>query len=180
MIIIDNFIKDPRLLAEIQSDSNWQGALPYSWFDSCGSPPSNVWERVTAMIWSTVGKDFGEVPDSFDGVEYWSNIMSVGGRQQDLPWHFDKDEAHCAVTGELISPYVGSVYYAHTGLPDEGYLEMRRGDGEGDVERIQPVSNRLVIFDSAKVHRVTPVTGGMRRCFATNIWITKPSEENFR
>ena len=177
MIVIDNFIKDPNLLAEIQSEEHWQDTLPYSWF-SIGTAPSNVWERVSALIWSTVGKEY--TPMSYDGIEYWSNIMSLDFRNQDLPWHFDKDEAYAkANNGELITPHIGSVYYAHTGSVDDGYLEMRRGDKETDVERIQPVSNRLVIFDSAKVHRVTPVSGGMRRCFATNVWINKPSEENF-
>jgi len=47
------------------------------------------------------------------------------------------------------------------------------------AERIKPVPNRLVIFNSGDIHRVTRVTKGLRRCFATNVWVDKPSNENF-
>jgi len=178
MLVIDNFLSDDDpLLFDIQHDRFWGGTLPYSFMDK-GAKPSNIWEMVTERIWDTVAVH-GMMPEDYAGIEYWNNIMSFPGKQQDLPWHFDKDE-HLYAQGEesreLHTPYIGSVYYCHKTLPDEGYLEIQRDDG---VERLQPVPNRLIIFDSGTVHRVTHVTSGLRRCFATNVWITKPSEDNF-
>ena len=156
MIIIDDFLpKDSLALQTITDDSLWETCLPYKWISK-----------------------FGILPDKFAGVEYWSNAMALGGSKTDLPWHYDKDEQlYNGGKGELKTPFIGSVYYAHKEIPDGGFLEI---DREGDVERIQPVPNRLIIFDSATVHRVVPITSGLRRTFATNVWIDKPKEENFK
>ena len=180
LLVIDNFLKDnDSLLADIQHDRFWGDTLPYHFMNK-GSAPSNIWEHLATKIWQYVGDNHLKLPEQYDGIEYWNNIMSVPGRRQDLPWHFDKDEfLYDRGNGELTTPHIGSVYYAHKDLPTEGYLEIKRGELEVDVERIQPVPNRLIIFDSGTVHRVTHVTEGMRRCFATNLWINKPCEENF-
>lgn len=179
MLVIDNFLDegDP-LLSEMRNDMHWQSALCYSFIDRETEAVSH-WQKMVRRIWSIVSS-IEDVPEDYAGVEYWSNIMSMDGPRQDLPWHFDKDEhLFSKGDGKLVRPYIGSVYYAHTEIPEEGYLEIRRGNNENDVERIQPVPNRLIIFDSGTVHRVTPITSGIRRCFATNVWINKPCEENF-
>jgi hypothetical protein len=177
MIIIDDFLpKDSLALETITDDSLWQESLPYSWLGS-EEAAKDVWQQMSVHIWGEISK-FGIMPEKFDGVEYWSNAMVTGGAKEDLPWHYDKDEQlYDGGNGELRTPYIGSVYYAHKEIPDGGFLEI---DREGDAERIQPVPNRLIIFDSAKVHRVVPITSGLRRTFATNVWIEKPREENFK
>jgi hypothetical protein len=179
MLVIDNFLhEDDPLLFDIQHDRYWVNTLPYNFMDK-DAEPKNIWEQMVNRIWDTVSS-YGVLPLEYDGVEYWNNIMSIPGSRQDLPWHFDKDEyLYNGGIGELRTPYVGSVYYAHKQMPTEGYLEIQRGEGEGDVERLEPMPNRLIIFDSGTIHRVTHITSGLRRCFATNIWINKPSEENF-
>jgi hypothetical protein len=179
LIVIDNFLdKDDYLLYEIQNNKYWTNPLSYR-FMYKDSSPTSVWERLSKKIWDSV-TSYGVLPSDYTGIEYWNNIMSIPGDKQDLPWHFDKDEHLCNhISGEIKTPFVGSVYYAHKEIPSEGYLEIKRGEGLTDVERIQPVPNRLVIFDSGILHRVTPITSGIRRCFATNIWIDKPRDENF-
>lgn len=181
MIIIDDFLpKDSLALETITDDSLWQNHLGYKWIGR-DDPAKDVWQQMAVHIWGEVSK-FGILPDKFDGVEYWTNPIVFGSAKEDLPWHYDKDEylynfANGGETKELKTPYIGSVYYAHKEIPDGGFLEI---DHEGDFERIQPVPNRLIIFDSAKYHRVVPITSGLRRTFATNVWIDKPREENFR
>jgi|TARA_R110000744_G_scaffold86535_7_gene169089 hypothetical protein len=177
MIIIDDFLpKDSLALQTITDDSLWETCLPYKWIGT-EEAASDVWQQMSVHIWGEISK-FGILPDKFAGVEYWSNAMALGGSKTDLPWHYDKDEQlYNGGKGELKTPFIGSVYYAHKEIPDGGFLEI---DREGDVERIQPVPNRLIIFDSATVHRVVPITSGLRRTFATNVWIDKPKEENFK
>ena len=54
-----------------------------------------------------------------------------------------------------------------------GYLEIERYNGE--VERIEPKFNRLVIFDAGgSRHRVTQVSNGVRYAIAINLWQTTP------
>ena len=179
LLVIDNFLdQEDNLLYDIQHDRYWLESLPYKFMDKDSDNRVDVWQKMATKIWSHVSR-YGVLPEEYAGVEYWNNIMSIPGNRQDLPWHFDKDEHLYNTAGELKTPYIGSVYYAHKFLPSEGYLEIKRGENMCDVERIQPVPNRLVIFDSGTVHRVTHITSGMRRCFATNIWIDKPCEENF-
>ena len=177
LIVIDDFLpEDSEALHTLQDDSLWQKHLPYSWIGT-HDPAVNVWEQMCAHIWGSAAK-FGAVPEKFDGVEYWTGIMDAKGTRKELPWHYDKDEyLYAGGAGELKTPHIGSVYYAHKSIPDGGFLEI---DREGDVERIQPKPNRLIIFDSAVVHRVVPITSGLRRTFATNVLINKPSEENFK
>jgi len=176
LIVIDNFLpEDSVALETIQSDALWKKTLPYSWLGK-DDPAQNVWQQMCAHIWGSVAP-LGATPSDFAGVEYWTGILKARGKKKDLPWHYDKDEHLFSSTKDLKTPFIGSVYYAHKEIPDGGFLEI---DREGDVERIQPQPNRLIIFDSATVHRVVPITSGTRRTFATNIWIDKPNEENFR
>jgi len=192
LLVIDNFLKeDDILLEDIRNDDLWDSPLTFKFMDK-NIKSLNTWQDLVHRIWDhPCVKNF--LPDEYAGTEYWSNILSIPGPKQDLPWHFDKDEhlntefienektpGYSLSTPEgIVTPYIGSVYYAHKALPTEGYLEIRRGQSDTAIERIQPVPNRLVIFDSGTLHRVTHITSGVRRCFATNIWIDKPRDENF-
>ena len=57
-----------------------------------------------------------------------------------------------------------------------GSLIIHAGD---EYEKILPVPNRLVIFQSNASHHVEDVTGGIRRGLTINIWKDKPLEQNF-
>lgn len=174
MIIIDDFLsKDSTLFKAITADSLWESSLPYK-FMSMDTYSNDVWQKMVKHIWAETSK-FGILPDYCAGIEYWSGIIHMNGNT-DLPWHYDKDEHLHHTTGTIKTPYIGSVYYAHSEIPDGGFLEIDRG---GDIERIQPVPNRLIIFDSGTVHRVVPITSGLRRTLATNLWVEKPSDENY-
>jgi hypothetical protein len=173
MIIIDNFLPQGEFLESITDESRWEKSLPYSWKDNDTRVHSkNIWEDLATIVW----RDVAKIDVKYDGFEYWTNPLTAGGRD-DLPWHYDKDELHYEKTGEVVTPYRGMVYYAHKELPTGGYLEVERPNGE--VERIEPQPNRLIVFDPSIIHRVLPITSGVRRTFACNCWVNKPLEENF-
>ena len=173
MIIIDNFLPQGEFLESITSEERWQNALPYSWKDNDTRVHNkNIWEDLASIVW----KDVAKVDVDYAGFEYWTNPL-ISGARDDLPWHYDKDESLYHNTGELRTPYMGMVYYAHKELPTGGYLEVERTNGE--YERIEPQPNRLIVFDPSIIHRVTKITSGVRRTFACNVWLDKPLEENF-
>lgn len=179
LLVIDNFLKsDDPMLSAIQSDHLWEYNRAKFTFMESHQPAGNIWERMAKKIWESVSPH-GVLPPQYAGIEYWANEYSMEGDRQHLGWHSDKDEHLFDTTRITKSPYVGSVYYCHRTLPADSYLEIRRGEGDNNIERVQPVPNRLVIFNSSVQHCVTPITAGLRRGFATNIWIDKPSEENF-
>ena len=75
---------------------------------------------------------------------------------------------------EIITPEIGTVFYPMSYRAFEGgYLEIERSNGE--VERIEPKFNRLVIFNAGEdKHRVTRVTNGVRYAIAINLWLKVP------
>ena len=174
MIILDNFLPDGPLKGQLSEDFNWTKSHPYRWLDS-GKKPSSIWESLAYEVWNGIFAQTETVQAA--GFEYWTNALTAEGRN-DLDWHFDKDE-HKFFGEEkiLLTPYKGMVYYCHKEMPTGGFLEIERGNGE--VERIEPVPNRLIIFDPSVLHRVTPITSGVRRTFASNLWLEKPAAENF-
>ena len=179
LIVIDNFLdtKDP-LYKEVREDLLWDTPPRNSWIDK-GQTPNNIWEAITQKVWNYAST---LLPTDFDGFEYWGDQLKPDGRLT-VAWHQDKDEFQYYFAKETatVTPYMGSLYYAHTELPEGGFLQIRRGEEEDTdkFERVQPVPNRLVLFDSSSWHCVTEVTDGKRRHLASNVWIDKPMEQNF-
>jgi len=181
LIVIDNFVSDDDpILADLQSEETWENLneaenprICTNWIDKDGTA-TNVFEAITNKIWAYAQ---GILPEEYDGMEYWYSTLN---NVKSLDMHRDKDEAHMMKTGRLVHPYVGSIYYCHKELPEGGFLQIDRPEsGEGYMERLQPVPNRLIIFDSDSYHGVTQIHSGIRRHVASNIWINKPDEDNF-
>lgn len=174
MIIIDNFLEG-SLLEEIRQDHLWNGNLSSKWIDK-NSPAVDTYTKVGNYIWyDKIVADYYHV-----GYEYWTQVIS----NRSLDRHYDKDEYLYETQKIIKNPIVGSIYYAHEDpIPGEeepvigGYLEIL--DSRGEIERIKPVSNRLIIFDTKLLHGVTEATGTTRRSLLTNIWETKPLDGNF-
>jgi predicted 2-oxoglutarate/Fe(II)-dependent dioxygenase YbiX len=59
---------------------------------------------------------------------------------------------------------------------DGGFLEIFINGRDGEPERIEAKYNRLIIFEAGKyLHRVTPVTRGVRSAIAVNLWSPPPT-----
>ena len=171
MIIVDNFLKEDYALTALRSEELWENQINYQWNDK--TQTNNPIEVFCKFVWETF---FLNEYEKVDGFEYWTNILSSDG-VPDLGWHFDKDEHLFEKSNELNCPNLGFVYYVHKDCPEGGYLEIKHEDDE--VERIKPIPNRLVIFNPSYLHRVTDVTKNTRLTLACNLWLKKPSEENF-
>lgn len=184
--ITDNFITNGYLLQRLQNESLWKECaddVP-RWWDG-KSVPKNIWEELSKMIWF-------ERPEfkSAVGIEYWCNIIVA--EQGYLPWHIDKDEDAFHESNKLITPIMGSVFYGfnHTGKFVGGKLQLIDADVSDDpfvydstksdeVVHIDPIFNRMLIFNASKWHRVSITSGtGARYTFAANANSHRPKKWN--
>ena len=177
MVVMDDFIKDDRLIETLADLKVWQKlqAAELCWWDGWwASPPIDGWQSLIHKIWSP-----NIAPDQIAGFEYWCNILTP--QHEGLDWHYDKDEALAKNQKKIVTPLVGTIFY---GFPHEfdggGDLEIARpslkdGKDPSQVERIIALHNRLVIFDASKLHRVTPFTSGIRVGLQINLWLEKPT-----
>ena len=115
-----------------------------------------------------------------------------------LEWHTNKDEILNEVDKYLIHPVASFIYFPIDEDFEGGYLEIsslkesdlnpeivKSNDDmlsfvskfKSDYERIKAKYNRLIIFDSSHLHRVTQVTKGVRWSFTFDIWNNKTKEE---
>lgn len=166
MKVIDGFIQDSQTIEAILKDGVWE-TLPQDtrWYSGWWKQEAvNVWEVLIKKIWYA----FPAIED-VKGFEYWGNKIG-DGEARDLGVHKDKDEPVYELTGEIISPNIGAVYYPYPSSFEGGYLEIYNDDDIDQMERIAPVFNRLVIFDPSNYHRVSKVYNGYRKAFVVNVW----------
>jgi len=163
MIILDNFLGKDQL--EIFSDKKLWRKLSSNWLD-ISEKPKDIWGLLASQIWNTPCFSKYLKVDKYVGIEYWVNINS---ENNELSWHRDRDEVLFTKTGEHSPPKIGCVYYGNNDDVKGGYLEIKHNNN--NIERIEPRSNRLVIFDSGGLwHRVSPIQSGVRYAFASNIF----------
>lgn len=169
MIIVDNFVQDETFLAELRDDKHWVTNKPYFWFDR-DSFSESPWLNLTRQIWLFAARfhDLG----TYEGYELWSQVI----QKRELGWHVDKDEHLWKTQHKLVNPVLGSIWYAHTGEVEGGFLETKNERG---TQLIEPVPNRLIIHHPSQEHMVHKCTAGVRRSFLTNLWREKPCAENF-
>ena len=186
MIIIDNFVKDQRLLTKIALDAKFWNEGYHWWGGWWNEPVSSVRHELISYIWG----ENCPLQESFEiqGFEHWVGSYQPGdgkvtenfGFKHHLKHHFDKDEDHWQQTGEIRSPKIGTVFYPDPQIDYStgGYLQIWDTYG-GDAwnlpyELIKPKFNRLIIFDAGKLHAVQEVTSGVRNAIAINLWEVAP------
>jgi Rps23 Pro-64 3,4-dihydroxylase Tpa1-like proline 4-hydroxylase len=182
MIIVDDFLNDENF-ANISTHPLWvnKSSLDVATNDNVGTRQKFHWknkEDPAVNIFETL---IHEVVDNLlqftnphQGYEYWLNTTIIG---EGMPVHFDKDEIHMLNTQELRTPMLGMIYYAHTEIPEGGELIIHAY--ENKHEKILPVPNRLVVFNSSQRHEVTRVLSGLRRSVAINIWDRPPLTDEY-
>ena len=175
MLLIDDFLPEGDLKTSMESEELWKESLPLSWYE-CGKQIKDHKEEFCHLVWNKFF--FTPTPVEITGWEYWSHSMDSQSSYNNLDFHVDSDSGLSEPSEEdynIEEKYIakhGFIYYAHKELPEGGYLEVKREYGE--LERIQPVPNRLIIFDPSCVHRVTRVTKGVRRSLVCNLWKIPP------
>lgn len=182
MIIVDDFLNDENF-ANISTHPLWvnKSSLDVTTNDNVGTRQKFHWknkEDPAVNIFETliheVVDNLLQFTDPHQGYEYWLNTTIVG---EGMPVHFDKDEIHMLNTQELRTPMLGMIYYAHTEIPEGGELIIHAY--ENKHEKILPVPNRLVVFNSSQRHEVTRVLSGLRRSVAINIWDRPPLTDEY-
>jgi len=162
LILIDDFLNDDEWDI-FNSEVVWGEKISNNFVpvDELGMRGLFV-EEIVLKIWNTFSLDH---KDNMQYYEYWTNFLSP---DEPLDWHIDKDEVMYEESQQLSKPAYGAVLY-----PDHkvsgGFLEIEHSKGE--VERIAPMPNRLVLFHAGdKYHRVSPIHYGQRMTLATNLW----------
>lgn len=181
MRVIDNCLKLDFKLEE----TNCYKTLPtYNfWNGWWNEKPRNYIEQVLELLW----KDFVDV-DYYKngGFEYWNRPVYKG--QTGLEWHQDDISDHEREQNYQIAD-ISCIYYPKVSSNCVGgFLEIAPYSKRGtlkesikatqiidifNVERIKPKTNRCVLFDSAQLHRISPVYQGYRWNLASTLWKTK-------
>tara|TARA_B110000503_G_scaffold74614_1_gene115147 strand:+ start:116 stop:691 length:576 start_codon:yes stop_codon:yes gene_type:complete len=178
IVVIDNFIKDENLLREIRDDKSFfSDPGVYYWWDGWwNNKATSTKQKLIDYIWSD-NCPLSQAM-SIRGFEYWTGIQTANtemGFNNNLGNHYDKDETLFAETGEIVTPSMGTVYYPEQSKFEGGMLEIYTEGVDKAPEVVYAKPNRLVIFDAGKyVHAVTPVTSGIRKAIAINLWLTEP------
>ena len=189
MIIIDNFIRDPLFLQQLEHFTLWEDPGVYKWQDNPIKKKDTLAKKLISYIWHE------NCPLNFDlsiieGFEYWTGIFEGGDRRETrdsdgnfyhLFRHFDKDEEEWKKTGKLICPKIGTVFYPHKSNQSVIGGELKIWETQDNnidnipFELLLPKHNRLVLFDASYLHGVTMVKEGTRRAIAINLWENKPT-----
>lgn len=181
--IFDNHIRE-KFRDELVHDKEYleYPHKKYSFWDmsSFKNPKSKI-EMALHQIWKDLIK-----PEDFPegGIEYWIN-KSNG--HADNRWHLDVIEAE--TQSEYNSAHLTVAYYPYVNCLG-GFLEiidnkkskskdhfnetLRLLDESTQVERIKPVTNRAVFYNSHRIHRVAKIFNGQRDCLASSVWTKKP------
>ena len=178
--VFDNFIKDADLLKEIEQNYSqiFKDPGAYKWYSGWwNTPAKNTTQRIIQYVWG----DHCPISEQFniDGFEYWTGHQSADnlndGYINNLPIHFDKDEAWWQKTKEVVSPLIGSVYYPPGQDFDGGELAIYADGQESTPEIIKARPNRFIIFQAGQdPYTVQQVTRGTRKAIAINLWEKEP------
>lgn len=165
MIILDDFIRNEYLLTTFSDNKYWKKLE--------NEPEGTRYTNVNHIPYKAVNQLICEIKNTFwtnknwEALEYWVNITY---KYAELDWHVDKNERLAEEEDKIICPQIGAVWYGHPDVRTVrgGYLEIQNDNG--DLERIRPVYNRIVVFDVSQEHRVAPIHNGTRFGFQVNLW----------
>jgi hypothetical protein len=179
MIIIDDFVKDEKLINKMKDLDGDFWKIGYHWWGGWwnSNSPMTLRHELIEYIWRD-----GCPPQlhgvGIGGFEHWTGILSkdikIGNEDgYALNHHHDKDEG-----GGKDKPKLGTVYYPPMEQPqcEGGYLKIySKNHRNAPYELIAPVPNRLIIFDATQLHAVTEIPKGHRFAIAINLWDKKPT-----
>jgi len=185
MIIIDGFVRDEALLRKIQQSEEFWNLGYYWWNGWWNTPASTLRHQLIEYIWRYESPLFESI--SLDGFEHWVGIQTPkditknDAGEWSLTTHFDKDEKLWDETGKIVTPKLGTIFYPDpcNNEIEGGYLKVWKThniDFNAPYELIEAKYNRLIIFDAGQLHAVTPVTKGIRKAIAINLWDESPSD----
>ena len=167
MLLIDDFLPEGDLKEELWDESLWVKNSHWRW-QNIDDDPINVFEQFSTLVWKKI---YSNHIDGITGWEYWTKALKTGNQ---LGFHQDNNtiDPNDLKGQPLKFAKFSFSYLAQKELPKGGYLLLQRQNGE--IERIQPKPNRLVIFDSETFHTVSLITEGIRSSLISVAWDEKP------
>jgi hypothetical protein len=173
MIIIDDFLKDKELLERCRSKEAWNilarkaevQSENMKVYDLVHGTPATVWEEIIELIYNDSRLELKKFKPKT--AEFWGNVLS---RTNQLDWHKDKNERLLVEKNIMVHPQIGVIWYPKEHEIVGGYLEIDRKDYAQSFERIQPVPNRIIVFNPSTFHRVSKILSGTRYGFQLNLW----------
>lgn len=176
--VFDDFL-DQEMLNEIKNDNTFfqDPGVYYYWTGPWNGDPANTLKkRLIEKLWLT-SSPLSAVWQ-VHGFEYWTGVQSANnetGHKNVLANHYDKDEAWFEKTGEIKTPFMGTVYYPGIEEWEGGDLAVYTDGVNKSPEIVKAKPNRLIIFNAGDyVHEVLPVTKGTRHAIAINLWNPAP------
>ena len=187
MILLDNAMQEEARLTLVNSLSYKTIPAYNRWDGWWRVGPRNAVEHALYLLWRPY-IDSGNYPT---GIEYWSRKLVAPNHG--LAWHQDTNEKEYSTDNYEIAG-ASMTYYTlvedlvggnlelypyddrekgNSRLSIQDYLEL--GAEEHCKETIRCIQNRMVIYDSARLHKVSHVHAGVRENLASSIWFKKPS-----
>ena len=171
--IFDNHIPErirERLIHDEEYAYTPMGEYFFWEVDNFNKPNSPI-EDTLRHIWKDVIN-----PYEYSGgvIKYWINKSE--GLSKGI-WHVDFDGELSAVYYTKIDCLGGYLELCdnENSLSQQEFKDYIKGlDPQTQVQRIQPITNRAVIYDSHKIHRVSKTYNGIRECLASTIYHKKP------
>lgn len=180
MIVKDNAL---NLNYDLTETDSYKTMPHYNYW--CGwwnEEPRNKVEEVIKLLW----QDYIDPTEHTNGgFEYWARVTNSGGF---LEYHQDTCENtyfdnyniadksllyYPKITADFLGGFLEiAPYKERLGLEDSH--KFARSIDNNELERIKAVENRMVLFDSAQLHRVTNVYRGTRYNLATSLWKVTP------
>ena len=138
--------------------------------------PSNTIEKTLHAIWKDIIDPYEYAKG---GIEYW---VTKSRGETAGKWHIDlvEKEQH-----KGYEPGDKTIVYYPWVQCDGGFLELMTNENSPSMsemfemlrkldpnrlERIQPITNRAVFFNSNRVHRMSKMYSGTREMLASTVW----------
>ena len=167
-------LKSPNVLTDDNGKIIQEGY--YFWKMSDFNQPSNSIEKALHAMW----KDMIDPSEYAEGgIEYWA--IKMNGESSGI-WHLDLIEEE---QQEGYEPGDKTIVYYPWVQCHGGFLElmtnkdspskdqmynMLRSMDPNVLERIQPITNRAVFFNSNRIHRMSRMYSGTREMLASTVW----------
>ena len=196
MIVLDDFVRDENIIRKINDPQThdeknfWQGEFDlYKGWEEVGTG-CFVHEFIKYIFTDDRLKN-QNVGVKF--YEFWTNSLGPQNikNSYDETWgmlpHFDKDESLLKYKNKYHHPKIGIVYYGSKDIEDvvggefcfwpeidTSFDLCEEVPLPSDYKVVSPLFNRLVLFDSSKLHGVKEIEFGTRKVIAVNLWEEKP------
>jgi hypothetical protein len=187
MLIFDNFITDTKVLKGITNSPFWERKSFYwndALFNKDKERTNGIGEFLVEQMLAhpIISKEYPF--DRAAGFEYWPTVTTKNSISEDCDYsldvHTDFDILRYETTGEVVHPLFGAIIYFGNQDVEGGTLRSWEEDDDEICKLVEPVNNRIVVFQSDKPHGVTSVTSGIRKSIAINFWedpVMLPNEE---